>query len=356
MKNRILIIGGYGFGNLGDEAVLNVIIGRFRKETKSNTKITVLSYDPQETKKLHGVNACGPLGTLIEIMRSHEVIIGGGEVIIDYNKPWFLYLIVCISLVILAKLFKREKKMRFYAIGVHITNPVRRAIISKLMNFSDEISVRNISEKDFRDLGVRKKFSVVPDPALDLEPVDSEKARMMLCREGVNLTKFLVGLSVASVKNKELCHTLVRVVSQVVDWLLSQFNTEVVFISSSNHKFRDLQKDLLIAERLYRAINLKRKFRILRRNYTPQELKAIIGQMNLFIGMRLHPLIFAYEMGVPLISIAYYKRVESFCELYSQNRINLDRIDFKELKKEIIHKISSNRGEVFPESEKSLGD
>lgn len=353
LNDRILIIGGYGFGNLGDEAVLSVIIRRLRK-AKPNVKITVLSYDPQETRKLHNVSACRHFRTLIEVVKSDEVIIGGGEVIADHKKPWFLYLLTCISLVSLTKLFKRGKKLRFCAIGVHpITSPISKVVISKLMNFSNAISVRDISEKEFRELGVRKKFSIVPDPTFDLEPADHEKARTMLHREGVNLAKFLVGLSIASVKNKELNERLIRVVSQVAGWLLSQPNTEVVFISTSNHKYRHLEKDLLMAERLYRAINRKRNFKILKRQYTPQEAEAIIGQMNLFVGMRLHPLIFAYNMKVPLISIAYYKRVISFCKLYAQDRSNLDTINFKELRKKIMHKIGSGMRNIHEQEERS---
>ena len=341
MTKKIFIIGGYGFGNLGDEAVLSVIIKRLRK-TKDDTKITVLSHDPEETRRFHSVNACSPLKTLLEVVRSDEIIIGGGEVITYHKKPWFVYLVACISFVSIIKFFEKRKQLRFSDIGVRpISNIMPKIILSKLMGFADTISVRDISEEEFRAIGVKKEFKVVPDPALDLEPTDPETACEMLHQQGVDTSRFLVGLSIASVKTEEFNQRLVKFMPQVVDWLASHTNIQIVFISTSNHKYRNREKDLLMAERLYQKTACKENFKILRGQYSPKDIEAIIGQMNLLIVMRLHPLILAHNMKVPSICITYYARVKSFCKLYPQEKIAIEALDFEGLKEKIMPKIVS---------------
>jgi polysaccharide pyruvyl transferase WcaK-like protein len=336
LSKKIFIIGGYGFGNLGDEAVLNVIVKRLKRKQES-AKITVLSHDPQETRRFHGVDACTPLKSLVELIRSDEVIVGGGEVITYHKKPWFTYLVTCISLVDIIKVFQKKKQLKFSDIGVRpISSSFPRIILSKLIGSANSISVRDISRAEFEALDVKKEFSVVPDPALELEPADFKTAQSILRQQGVDTNKFLVGLSVAAVKNDSFNQKILEVIPQVIDWLSIHADAQVVFISTSNHKYRNREKDLLVADKIQEKICCTENFKILRGNFSPREIEAIIGQMNLFLVMRLHPLILAHNMKVPSICIAYYARVKSFCKLYGKNKIDIEKLDFQTLKEKIL--------------------
>ncbi len=55
-KSLVLISGYYGFGNLGDEAILESIISELEK-TVSKENIVVLSNDPERHRKTFGVTA-----------------------------------------------------------------------------------------------------------------------------------------------------------------------------------------------------------------------------------------------------------------------------------------------------------
>ena len=46
-------------------------------------------------------------------------------------------------------------------------------------------------------------------------------------------------------------------------------------------------------------------------DYAPEEWMALAGQMDLFLGMRLHALIFAAAMGVPLVGLSYDPKIDS---------------------------------------------
>ena len=71
MGNRIVISGYYGFGNLGDEAVLCSMLQALRSEIP-HLEITVLSNDPEITFREYGVLAVNrwELSALCRISRS----------------------------------------------------------------------------------------------------------------------------------------------------------------------------------------------------------------------------------------------------------------------------------------------
>ena len=55
-KVYIIIHGYFGFGNVGDEAILSVIIDEFKKLFK-NVEFVVLSSNPHRTMRIHSVKA-----------------------------------------------------------------------------------------------------------------------------------------------------------------------------------------------------------------------------------------------------------------------------------------------------------
>ena len=56
-RDGVLICGAYGFGNTGDDAILQAIIGEMRR-IDAHMPVTVLSRRPKDTQRAFGVNAC----------------------------------------------------------------------------------------------------------------------------------------------------------------------------------------------------------------------------------------------------------------------------------------------------------
>lgn len=73
-KKRILLIGGYGVGNYGDESILAGLLNQLT----SNAEKTAISHDPEETSRLHGVHAIRPMEALKGLGEFDSVIISGG--------------------------------------------------------------------------------------------------------------------------------------------------------------------------------------------------------------------------------------------------------------------------------------
>ena len=61
-----------------------------------------------------------------------------------------------------------------------------------------------------------------------------------------------------------------------------------------------------------RACSLEGKAGCLRRKYLSEETLSIIGSMDVMVGVRLHALIYAAVMGVPMIGVSYDPKVDSF--------------------------------------------
>jgi len=86
MPPRILIAGYYGYGNLGDEAILEVMARDLQREMPG-ASLTVISGDPRSTQDQHGLPAIHrhDFRSLIETLKDTDLmVIGGGGLFNDY--------------------------------------------------------------------------------------------------------------------------------------------------------------------------------------------------------------------------------------------------------------------------------
>ena len=85
-KKTILVAGYYGFGNVGDEAILSAILTDLRKQ-REGLEFIVISSNPEETAASHNVRSVHwkEINTLMDAARECDLIIlGGGGIFQDY--------------------------------------------------------------------------------------------------------------------------------------------------------------------------------------------------------------------------------------------------------------------------------
>lgn len=139
-----------------------------------------------------------------------------------------------------------------------------------------------------------------PDPALGLGILEEEGCPR---REG----RLTVGWAVKSRKpNKEF----LREVEQCILWLREEYGADSVLIPF----FHD--EDVGICEAV--AEHLGGQTGCLRKKHLSEETLSIIGCMDVLVGVRLHSLIYAAVMGVPMIGVSYDPKVESFLSSIDQ--------------------------------------
>lgn len=300
---KLVISGYYGFGNAGDEAMLTAMIEALT-QAAPDSAITVLSGNPAQTRRYHGVQALHRLDYpgIVRTLRDSDLLIsGGGSLLQDVTSDRSLY--YYLSIIMLAQ--KLAVPVMLYAQGI---GPVRgrlaQAATRCIGNAVNLITVRDEgSRQELGRLGVHKPpVYVTADPVLALNPVDKGIGRALLKQRGVEpgVTP-LVGLAVR--EWQDWGHYK-NVLAQAADKLARRYGARLLFLPMQQPE--DEQAAARVAGRLQAPAV------ILRGEYSTTELLSIVGNLDLLLGIRLHALIFAAIMGVPFVALSYDPKVDRF--------------------------------------------
>ncbi len=344
----VVIHGGYGKHNLGDDAILDVLLSELRT-TIPAARFVVLCHGPAEVQRRHDVEAhhFASRGALRAILTADVYVIGGGGIVNKINvysgfrrfpildpKGKFLFVAALVAGL-------RGARVVFHAIGAtSVPDPLVGWLAKLAMGRADSVSVRDpLSGQVLRRLGVRRDVPVVNDPALALEPVAPEMARQLLRGEGVELGRPVVGLNFRYVAEEGVDNArTVETVARLVDWLIEECGAEVIFLPFGRHPHKPVENDEGFAGQVGKRLHYPERYRILRREPTPAEMKAIVGQMTLCIFERLHATILAASMGVPLLGVAYDNKVTQFMKMaeLSEAVIALKDFDFEAVRARLL--------------------
>ena len=311
-KKKILIIGWYGEGNIGDEAILLSIKKDLEREFSAEVK--ALSTRVEYTKRMQGVEAVShmPLSmksfvlnlfnfkkfkpAINAIKESDIILLGGGGFLSDwsYFNPfnWLKY-------IVLAKLF--GKKTMLYAIGA---GPFRtkfgkfcvRYVVNK---FIDKITVRDEESRDWlKKAGVTKEIVVSGDPVISLNYSSSE----LNIEKDKQLITFVLNPYLKE-KNPEKYNNLKE---SLIDYfkLFTPNEHELVFLPFENSKDYEFNKELIIESGIEaKLINLE---------LDPNTAMNILAKSDLVVSLRLHGNIMSASCGTPFLPIVYHHKTAEF--------------------------------------------
>jgi colanic acid/amylovoran biosynthesis protein len=192
------------------------------------------------------------------------------------------------------------------------------------LNQADLITVReSISKEVLTELGIKKPdIHVTADSAFLLKSADEEKIKDILSHEKISKgDNVLIGISVRrwicrKCKNPKKKHEEYKqAISKVADILIERLNAKIIFISTYFSDSKYISADSDIAYDILKMMTNKQNVKIITTEYTSQELKGIIGQMDLFIGTRAHSTIFSTTMHVPTVGISYEFKMNGFFKM-----------------------------------------
>ena len=301
---NILISGYYGFNNIGDESILRTVIDNLRKRLP-DIDITVLSQDPAQTAEKYAVKAARRM-SLWDILRSvwqcDLLLSGGGSLLQDATSGRsILYYLFILRL---AQLLGRQTFIYSQGIGP-ISAPRNRRLTARVLRRADGIVVRDVKSRDLLlELGVPADLvHVTADPVIRVKKADPALGLEILEREGCprRTDRLTVGWAV---KSRGPDRAFLRQVERCILWLKEEYGADSVLIPF----FHD--EDLKVCEAV--AHGLDGGAGCLRQKYLSEETLSIIGCMDVLVGVRLHALIYAAVMGVPMIGVSYDPKVDSF--------------------------------------------
>lgn len=205
------------------------------------------------------------------------------------------------------------------------------AFLSRLLlNRVDLITVRDkFSFDTLRKMGVcHPTIQLVADIAFLLPPAPDKRVSFILRKENIHPQKPLIGINTSALiwrygfsssrTAKEKIDKYIEFMSRIVDLLVDKLGATVVLLPHVFEADR-CNDDREIARKIYETVRNKQKCKLITGEYSPQELKGIIGLFDLFISTRMHPLIHAISMGVPTIAIDYNIKQIELMKMVGQN-------------------------------------
>ena len=316
---RITISGYYGFGNIGDEAVLAGIIETFRR-LGIQTTFTVLSGNPSRTIAEHpGVLSANrfSLPELLRAIRQSDLVIsGGGSLFQDVTSiaspHYYLFVLR------LARMLRRKTMVYAQGVGPLVRESTKRAV-ARALNRTDLITVRDPdSKRVLEHIGVEKPIHLSSDPSFLVIP-DIRAADKLLAERGWAGNR-LLGVSLRWWKGAD------RWLPQIVQGIeLAAREMDVLCI----HIPMQPSEDTRLTRNLSNAMEVPAD--------SVKVAKGLFARCDLVVGMRLHSLMFAVSSGVPFVPLAYDPKVESFARMAGVNTIlSVQDVSADEVKNSIL--------------------
>ncbi|MGI5836750.1 MAG: polysaccharide pyruvyl transferase family protein, partial [Chloroflexota bacterium] len=317
---RVGISGSYGGMNLGDEAILQVIVRQLRGSLP--VEITVFTRNPDDTLGRHQVERAVPVRELSrqeilpEIERLDLFIFGGGGILFDsdvrnYLREVFLAHDVGVPVMV-------------YAIGAGpLKESSNQALVRDALCRAAVVTVRDREAyKVLEEAGVHRDIAITADPAYLLEPEPLPKG--LLEREGLGKKQRLVGISVrepgpaAPDISEEHYHAIL---ANAADYVVDRLDADLVFVPMEPRTL-DLQHSHAIISRMAYA----RRATVLKGDYTSGQILSLVGRFEFALGMRLHFLMFAAMQRVPFVALPYAGKV-----LGLVSQLGMDHMPFQRL-------------------------
>ncbi|CEO10834.1 polysaccharide pyruvyl transferase CsaB [[Clostridium] sordellii] len=319
---KVIISGYYGFDNTGDEAILKSMIIALKTELK-DIDIVVLSDNPQKTKKdycINSINRWNLKDIYLALKESDGLISGGGSLLQDITSS--RNIIYYTFIIGIARFL--NKPVFIYSQGIGpINKKINKKIVKYFLNKVQYISIRDkISLNVLQSIGVNKMIRIVPDPVMGLEYKTKES----------NHYKDYIIINIREWKYKDI---YMNQISKFCNEI-SKFGIEIKLLIMHESLDSSITKEL--------SKMILSETEIISDEFSIEEKLKYISEAKLVIGMRLHSLIFAGNVGTPMIGISYDPKVDSYLDSIGQPCIrNIDKeLDYKELLKKAMYMIENN--------------
>lgn len=293
-KSGITVVGYYGSGNIGDEFILYSLL----KHENVHNNFFILSNNPNNTKELHNVNAFykkSIIGNFLALLSSSKIIIGGGGLFLPHNIGTYYYY-YCLMLY---KLF--GKKVFISRVGVakdSLSSWQNRWLFTQIANYVDFISVRDYySYQQIMQYlpNLKEKIKIEDDYVIDyMKNQKFERATI----------KKQIGIVLMKIENFDY---------EQIAKLIKEYTTKNYQIKF--YIFFKEEGDLDVTNILVHENNLQNfeieTFDIENTNLFAYVIESLL-ENEIFISMRLHPLILSHFLGVNCKAIVHNLKIKSF--------------------------------------------
>jgi len=364
---KILIVNHYDCRNKGDHSVLSAMLKSLEKSFPGS-KITVLSHHPLTDSARCNANVLESLilpspGTYAKLMtftnifrciiwalfarylgiRINKLIpttkiktmmaYAEADVVLARSTDWFndIYsgtFITAFFEILPAVLLRKKTVIYAQTIGPfsnRVRGKVYKSALKMLLSRIDLLIVReDASKKVLQSIGLSRPYIyVTADPAFSLCSSSEKRADEILDEAfgpnatirygnspliGINISRIIYRFCFPELSNpSEKYRRFMKLMVEFIDYITMRFNTAVILIP---HVFGpESLDDRKVCKDVFMRLKNKERVAVIWNEYSPEELRSVIGKCYLFIGMRMHTIIHALSMRVPTIGIDYSGKV-----------------------------------------------
>ncbi|MGB6987194.1 MAG: polysaccharide pyruvyl transferase CsaB [Candidatus Aquilonibacter sp.] len=294
---RVLLSGYYGFGNLGDEALLEVIVEQMRARFPA-VAIDVLSATPDATSRAYRVDAT-PRWSMREVReaigRADVVLSGGGGLLQNATSARS----VVYYAGILREAIRQRRKAMIFAQSVGPLDLLGRFVVRSFCRGTNCATVRDVrSLRLLQSLLPQTPIEQTADPVflydLPVEEID-------LTSEGLGAEPY----AIVSVRKTPSLRDGQHAIARAVDRLAQTHGVRVAFLPLGG--INDAEVSTAI-------IRLCKSAPMLLPECSLARAAAILRGARVVIGMRLHALILAARFAVPFLAIPYDPKVAALSD------------------------------------------
>lgn len=379
MAPKIVLIGGFGFHDIGDESQLTTVLISLKRFI-SNAQFLVLSDNPEYSAKYHRVKTDysmnhylfmktqNPFSKLmrrfklgflvytllraailvfnaqflkgkktflldetgrrfLNNLRSADLLfnVGGGNL----NSIWrygglyskcFTYLI--------CKTFGKPVILSGQTVGP-INSWLDRKLAGFVLNKVDVITLRDTMSKSvLASIGVDKPvIRETADDAVLLPCASQKEVEGVFLNEKIDDHHPLIGMNMFAFSHvpRTKLDKAKWTLAQIADYLIRELDARVVFVPMEYITGSD---DRIAMSEVLELMEYKDKARIIKNEYDDKTLKGIIGQTDFAIGLRYHFIVFATTMQVPSIGLYldqyYAMKMRGILEFMGQEKYACD--------------------------------
>lgn len=296
---RVLLSGYYGFGNLGDEALLEVIVDGLRRRFPA-VQLEVLSATPAATARLHQVESTPRWdwrAIRAAIGRAEVVLSGGGGLLQSATSLRSLLYYAGI----LREAIRARRKTMVFAQSIGPLDRWGRLVVRQFCKGLDRATVRDersrlllqqLLPKTPVERGADPVF-LYGDPAADAD----------LSAEGLGPESG--AYAVTSVRKIAAFREVPPTIARVVDRLAQRYDIRSAFLPLGGAADAAASTDVIRA---------CASSPVLLPECPLPKAASILRGARVVVGMRLHSLVLAARYAVPFLAIAYDPKVSSLCE------------------------------------------
>jgi polysaccharide pyruvyl transferase WcaK-like protein len=218
-----------------------------------------------------------------------------------------------------------------------------------IVNRTNFIVVRDAESKAFLKTAgiIRPPIYVAADPTLTLPTSDFETIKEVLrqeCLDGqapmvaiaprrwfhyvhsIIPVKYIAKYKLWKLKGTERFEALKGILAKISDYLIESYKVKIVFVPMrmANGDIHPGQDDDRVCGEIMDIMKHRENVTMLAGDYSPCELKGFLGQMEMVIGMRMHALILASSMHVPVIGISYGPKGRSYFKMIGLPEYEMD--------------------------------